>query len=850
MRMKRPRSTVVCSLVAGPVLATLAFSPLVSSAANITWDGDGDANAGGLWEAGVNWSADAIPATVDNAILGDVTAGTREVTISSGFAQTINRLTITQTTAGAINVLNVNDDFTISTSGANSPFAISATAGQQSIVTNIADGKTLRATNASSGMSGVLFDGTLNLGAGSVFRLEALGAASDLVGATFGGPVNVSGAGAAIVLQGGRFVQNPVFNGAISIKNAGASLSISALNGAGAAAGVGGAVTFNGNDGSGNAIVAAAGTELTFSVGTGAITQNFTNRVNLAGASGSDAGAKMTVGSLAGGSSTRILNFNAGLAMGAGARLDVMGPTLSVNLVGTSTLGTGAALLVQSDNAQGAWNFSNAGILTMDGASLTFDWAATGNNTTTNPLGRRFINTGTWTVKNASNIAFITTTGRSTSGFGFATNNENSGTMNIESGSSVGFSDLYNTGTLNVGSSNGVVSDAVVNLGSPSNLATSVALINGLTSAGAAGAAIMNINGDVYLGRTTPNSTTTFANGVNVAGSFSSTGSVLNIGNGTVPVTFTLANTNAGVTNAAGNTVNVNSGGTLLLKSLVTTNSNGTATILNNGIFNHLGRVQLQGGFNGTRSITTGSTGTYRVNGTGAVIEALPQLNTLDPTNVSVTSFVVNGGLLTGASSHDRLTFTNSTGRNLTSHNFMTIAMSGGEITAGAGTNGSGASSIGALEFVNTNITLTGATKLSFDIGGLGNDAAPLDGDFNPVLTFDRILLGAGRTFALGTGAVLDIWLTNGFFTETAQTYTLIDTGLGGEGTVSGSFATLLFQGQALDADQYTVHVGGGQMSITLAAGLGTPIPEPSASATLAAVFIAAAVGLRRRRRV
>lgn len=1009
----------------------LIGSLLVSSAfaAPVTWDGDTNPNASGTWETSDNWNPNGVPGVSDNAQLLDVTTGTRTVTISNGSPQTINKLTITQTTVGAFNVLRLDDDLTISLSGFNTPFAIAATAGQDSIVTHIAANKTLRATNSTAGMTGTLFAGTLNLGAGSTFRVEALGATSDLIGTTLGGPINVTGAGASIILQAGRFVQNPIFNGAITLTNVSSTLTLSSLNGLGAPAAVGGSITFNGDDGAGNAVNLGTGTEFIFT--SLPSTYNFTNRVNLAALAGPDAGGKITLGVLSGGSGTQTVNFTGGLVMGAGAESTFRGPIVAVTLAGTSSMGTGAAIAIASDNAQGAWNLTNAGTFTMDGATVTFDWAAASNNNPSNAtIGRRFVNTGTWTLKNAASIAFISSTARPVNGgFGLGMNNENSGTFNLESGSNIGFLTFFNTGTLNLGSSTSGVSDATVILGSPNDTFSNITLTNGLTAplptVSVADAGTLNVLGNTYLGRTVgnnhtitlnngaadstgslinvgdsttpttftvanstveianfagntftlnPNSTLvlkydgagstarltnagtmtldnadlsfdyaaassntgnanigrrfvnsgtmTLENGSNLAfitttsrptsgfgvgtnnensgtldlksgstvgleslfntgtlnlgsstlgvsdasvylgspnntfgtvrlvngltaptptsingagtinilgdtvlgrtavggtstalenGSATSTGSILNIGDGATPVRFTIAGNAVSVTNFTSNSLNIRNGGTLLLQSLINTNANGNVSLTNSGNLTHSGTLQMRGAFNGTRSITTNAGGTYQVSGTNAIIEALPRFAVSDTGNVANTTFTV-AGMLIGSTSTDKLTYINSTGN--AARSTVTIAVTDGEIAPGNGSNGAGISSVGKLELANFNVTTSGAAKLTFDIGG--TTASNL---------FDSIsLTGSGGIFTLaGSNDTLDIWIVNGFTDLAPQTYLIV-----GANSRAGTFDTLLYNGAAL-TNQYTVNYLSNGIEITLAA----VIPEPSSSALL-----------------
>ncbi len=1033
--------------------------PLCAHAVNVDWDGNGDANASGTWETDANWTGDGKPTASDNARLLDVTSGTREVTISDGSPQTINKLTITQTTVGAVNVLNLDDDLTIS--GNTTPFAITASAGQGSIVTNIAAGKTLLATWTGGVQNITNFGGTLNLNAGSIFRLEG---DSFINTPKFDGPINVSGAGAELVFKAGSYgTVNVTFNGAIVLSGVGTTFNTRALTSADAVTGIGGSNSFNGNDGSGNAINLGVGTQFSISADG---SNSFTKAVVLAGTDGVNSGAIFNLG-VGVGTGARTQTFQDNLTLGAGSLLNILqsGNGPAVVLEATTTMASGSTLVIGANERAGGFSLTNNGILTMDDSAVKLDNAHTSASGTNNSsTGRNFKNTGTWTMQNASTVAFISSTGKNTSGFGIGSNNENSGTLNVESGSQLGFLNLFNTGTLNLGSSTANVSDATVNLGSPDDTFGDVTLTNGLTaplptssdaagtihvlgnaylgriagsgkttlnngsatstgslievgdtttpttftvsnnsqettnfagntitlnpngalvlqykdaqgtnlftnagilnsdngdlifdnagsgfnnpgnnnigrrfansgtmtlennsnldfisSTGKAvsgfgigqnnentgtinlksgstlafdglfstgvlnlgsstagvsdatvylgspsntfqfislnngqtaptptsvdGAGTINILGDTWLGRTTDaNGTVTLNNGT-----ATSVGSAIMIGDGTVPVTFTVSNQNVAINNFAGNTIDLKANATLLLRSTAIYSTTGNVALINDGTFTHAGTVLMQGTFNGTRNLTTSSTGTYRISGSSAVIESLEAAAGTQTTNVASVGFSV-AGLLTGATSYDKLTYTNST--NNPGKDTLELTMSGGEITPGNGTNGSGVSSIGTLEFVNTNITLSGATKLSFDIGGLGNDDAPLDVEFNPVLTFDYILTNS--TFSIGSDAVLDIRMANnGFVTPSEQSYLLVDSTNGGPSSFTGTFSTLLFEGVAV-TDQYTVAYTSSGLLVTLAAGLGNsaPIPEPSSVVMLAGLGVIAFAGLRRRQRV
>ncbi|MBE2204713.1 MAG: PEP-CTERM sorting domain-containing protein [Chthoniobacterales bacterium] len=788
----------IASFLPGTALAlALALTPLGLHAANVTWDGNGTPNASGSWETGANWSTDAIPGTGDGAFLLDVTTGTRTVTV--GTAQTINRLTLTQTTVGAVNQLNINADLTIS--GNNTPFVITPTAGQGSIVTNIASGVTLLATNA-TGIATPNFNGTLNLAAGSVFKWQSTNANTDISAPTFGGPVNATGSNAQIIFNPYRFVSSGgVFNGAVSVSGSGSSLTIQRINGAAAITGM--TLGFHGDDGSGNAVSVGTGSVLNFDLN--ASTANFTKRVSLAAGGALHFG----VGNVSS-NSTSTMNLNAGLDMGVGAFARVWDAQTSVTVGGTSTWAAGSEYVLRYARESGTASFTNTGVLAMDDANLTFDWAATSSNNG----ARRFVNTGTWTLDNGSEIAFVSTTGRPTNGgYLVGVNNDNSGVLNVQDGSRVGFLTLFNTGTLNAGSSSGGVSEAQVMLGSPDNTFLNVTLTNGVSSTGVAAPATLNFLGNVRLGRTTDNGdqTTTLVNG-----SGASTGSVVNVGDGATPLTVILSNRNVAVTNYADNTMNLTASGTLHLASTASgTTTAGNTTFTNDGTLNHAGTMLIQGNFTGSRDIAVGSTGVYRVQGAAARITALGGVGSGE--NVSNTRLLVSG-TFTGSSASDVLTFKNATGK--PSLNYLVMTGSGAHFTPGNGSNGAGTSSIGSLELVDTNLTLTTST-LTFDIGGTQGS-----GLFDE-LTLTLATGSGGAVMALGTDSILDIRMVNGFLPASEQTYQII-----GANSRTGTFGTLLYNGAAVSGE-YTVNYLSNGVEIVMAA-----VPEPtSILLTIAGLF-------------
>lgn len=798
-------------LPSGCVASLVIFSvaPKLHSA-NVVWDGNGDPNAGGAWEDAANWDA-GVPGSSDDARLLNVSSGTRSVVINA--PQTINRLTLTQTTAGAVNQLNLLSNLVIS--GNANPFAITATAGQSSVVLNIGAGRTLSATHAGTITSTLA--GTLNLGANSTFSLYASGALSDLNAMTFGA-VNATGTNGLMSVKADRNVGSATFTGAVTTTGGGSSLTIRRLNTSDVVSTLN--MNFTGNDGAGNSLVGGAGT-MTNLQGTNG-TLNFTNRVSLAGASGPDAGAILNFGS-PGGNGTYTANFNGGLNLGAGARVLGSHNGVAVTLNGSSTFASGSEFIVRYLGNQGGATFANSGNLTMTDSDLNFDWVAPLANNGT----RNFTNSGTWVMEQGSSIAFASSGTMPLSGFGVGAANNNSGNLSIKSGSTVGFQSLFNTGTLNLGSSTGGVSDTEVFLGSPLGTFTAVNLKNGATSGDVDKAGTINVLGNATLGRTSYiGATTTLDNGDST-----SAGSLLNVGDGTTTTAFALANQNVVLNNAAGNTVTVNAGASIRFVSTATGAVAGSVNFNNSGTLNHIGTLVMQGNFNGARDVTVSSTGVYRVQGTAARIQAMPGTPGVQSTNIGDTRVLLSGALI-GSSADDRLTYVNSTGN--ANRKYLVMNATGADISPGAGSGGSGTSSIGSLELVDTNLSLSGATAFTFDIGG--SQASGLYDEFKMTL----VTPGAGAILSLGSDSVLDIRMVNGYSAETPESYVLI-----GASSITGSFSTLLFNGVAM-TNEYTVnYLSDGLGAINGLEIVFTAIPEPSTVLLLCGGLV---VGLLRRR--
>ncbi len=568
-------------------------------------------------------------------------------------------------------------------------------------------------------------------------------------------------------------------------------------------------LAFTSSAGQGGIVIdIAAGKTFSAARTTGSLTANLDGTFNLA------ANSAFTVAATEAAVTNSDLTLNGPVTALAGSTIKVSGGSASLTLNGDSIFASGSTLKLEYTAPQGNAIFTNNAIMSMDAATLDFAWEATAGNNA--GIGRNFNNTGDWTMANGSSIVLSSTTGRPTGGGNaVSVDNQNSGTMRVESGSTVSSRKFFNTGTLQLGSQTAGTTDAQIHWGG--QITADIEFHNGRDAAGTAAVGIVNVLGDTLMGHSATTAVLAVFNG-----SATSTGSVFNVGDGTTVVNFTLQSGNVAFTNYAGNTLNLKANTTTLLKSLLTTNTGGATTITNNGAIVHAGNLQIQGNKTGTRSITTASTGSYRVDGLAAVLRS--NESTSGPTGSDLTLNFTNSGILSGSSAADKLTYVNGTSK--TTFDVLAMNQTGGEITAGFGSNGSGTSSIGSLELVNTNLTLSGTTKMSFDLGSTVGSGL-----------FDSLILsGNGAVFTLGGSETLDIRLVNGF-TPADGTYTLVSAT-----SVGGIFANLLLDGSDA-AGAYTIDYAADSISISFAA-----IPEPATWSLLMGLAVGGMAFCRRRR--
>lgn len=176
------------------LIAVCFFAGFSSVSAQVTWDGSGGStpsNTSGDWVTPANWTTDTLPSISTNATLGDVTTGTRTISIKSGDIASVKTLTFTQTTAttGVENVLSIASGGTLNLGGAQNWVGGSVSGG----TARVELGGTIDITALSSGVITMATDFTFT-NAGAVLNRSASGGASTTA-LNFNGNVIVNASG-------------------------------------------------------------------------------------------------------------------------------------------------------------------------------------------------------------------------------------------------------------------------------------------------------------------------------------------------------------------------------------------------------------------------------------------------------------------------------------------------------------------------------------------------------------------------------------------------------------------------------------------------------------------------------
>jgi len=139
-----------------PILALVfgvaaGLSPLSAAP---TWDGNGTPDTSGNWSTALNWDTNLIPVTNDTVTLGDVTTGTRTVTFDSP-SVTLQSLTLTQTTAGAGNILAIPYQATPQTLTVTNAMSLGTSAAGSTVGITITGPSTASTVPALSALGGL-----------------------------------------------------------------------------------------------------------------------------------------------------------------------------------------------------------------------------------------------------------------------------------------------------------------------------------------------------------------------------------------------------------------------------------------------------------------------------------------------------------------------------------------------------------------------------------------------------------------------------------------------------------------------------------------------------------------------
>lgn len=151
-------------IAAAACLAAFAIS--TTQAATYTWNlGD----TGGIWSTAGNWNPGTAPGSGDSADLTDVTTGSRTIVYDSGASGLLGTLNINQSTAGAINILEIQKSLTVT-----NPITLGASGGTERIYLNPTNENVSLTNNLTLNSGGQLYAAAYRISSSSTSSIATI----------------------------------------------------------------------------------------------------------------------------------------------------------------------------------------------------------------------------------------------------------------------------------------------------------------------------------------------------------------------------------------------------------------------------------------------------------------------------------------------------------------------------------------------------------------------------------------------------------------------------------------------------------------------------------------------------